>query len=119
MINSELVNIRGIYKDVYGSSLEYTDYQLRPNICVAMVVVIFIILKQAPELFTESLAIEALKIIKKRLLGPVGIKTLDPSDWSYRGTYDNSNDSDDGTLAHGFNYHQGPEWLWIACIHFY
>ena len=39
-VNSQLVNVRGIYKDVYGSSLEYSDYQLRPNMCVAMVVVI-------------------------------------------------------------------------------
>ena len=39
-VNSKLVNVRGIYKDVYGSSLEYSDYQLRPNMCVAMVVVI-------------------------------------------------------------------------------
>ena len=45
-INKSLVNRRGIYKDVYRSSHGFTDYQLRPNICIAM--------SYAPELFTED-----------------------------------------------------------------
>jgi len=99
-INSDLVHRRGVYKDVYKSSDGFTDYQLRPNICVAM--------SYAPSLFDNAHAKICLGKIGDVLMEKdcMGIKTLDPKDLHYKGDYLNSDDS------HGWNYHQGPEWVW-------
>jgi glycogen debranching enzyme len=92
-IKANLVNRRGIYKDVYRPSQAYTEYQLRPNLCVAM--------SYAPELFKPDRARQCLQTVEVVLLekGCMGMKTLDPSDKNYRGDYINSDDS------HGWNYH--------------
>ncbi|XP_037537913.1 glycogen debranching enzyme [Nematolebias whitei] len=103
-MHPDLVHKSNIYKDSYGASSPWCDYQLRPNFTIAMVV--------APELFSIEKAWKALDLVEKKLLGPLGIKTLDPDDMVYCGVYDNALDNDNYNLAKGFNYHQGPEWLW-------
>jgi len=103
-LNPSIINRRGIYKDLYKSSKQYEDYQLRPNFPIAMTV--------APSLFTPSHALYALHIADTVLRGPTGMATLDPSDLNYRPYYNNSEDSADFATAKGRNYHQGPEWLW-------
>jgi glycogen debranching enzyme len=98
------VGVRAIYKDTVGASNEFGDYQFRPNLCVAMTV--------APELFDHGHAVRCLNLVEEWLMGKIGMKTLYSKDWRYHPYYDNSNDSDNYMIAKGFNYHNGPEWVW-------
>ena len=66
----------------------------------------------APELFTPEKALTAINVADKIIRGPVGMRTLDPSDWNYRPYYNNGEDSTDFATSKGRNYHQGPEWVW-------
>jgi len=99
-VESKYINRRGIYKDVLGSTDKYTDYQLRCNICIAMC--------YAPDLFNPQHAKICLENVADILMEKdcMGIKTLDPKDRQYNGDYNNTD------LTDGFNYHQGPEWVW-------
>ncbi|KAI8048766.1 glycogen debranching enzyme [Gilbertella persicaria] len=101
---TKIVNRRGIYKDVYKATEAYTEYQLRPNLFIAMAV--------APELFDKAHAKYCIQLCRDVLLGPLGMKTLDSADQQYRPYYHNSEDSEDFQTSKGRNYHQGPEWLW-------
>jgi len=104
VVKPDTVNRRGIYKDLFGGSKVYEDYQLRPNYAIAMTV--------APDIFEPAHALYCIEIADTVLRGPLGIATLDPSDSNYRPYYINSLDNDDFATAKGRNYHQGPEWLW-------
>ncbi len=59
----------------------------------------------APELFDPQHGLGALQIAEEVLRAPLGMKTLDPKDLQYRPVYDNSNDSNDASIAKGLNYH--------------
>jgi glycogen debranching enzyme len=67
----------------------------------------------APALFSPARAAAALETAERALLRPhaLGVKTLDAADWAFRGAYDTAAEGDRAT-ARGWNYHQGPEWLW-------
>lgn len=46
-------------------------------------------------------------------LKSIGVSTLHEAHSLYAPTYDNEDNSNNPKLAHGFSYHNGPEWVWL------
>ena len=72
-------------------------------------------LSVAPELFNPGHALKYLKMVEKELISDnsIGIGTLGSEhDSLYVPYYNNNDDSSDLKVAHGFSYHNGPEWIW-------
>jgi glycogen debranching enzyme len=98
-----------IYKDYISDDNDLRhEAQLRPNVFIPMAI--------APELFNREHAIKFMKLSEQYLMvnNCIGVRTLDFSDKNYNGDYYPDNDSNDYHLAHGLNYHNGPEWVWPA-----
>lgn len=104
---NQSVYIRGIYKDLVGSPLKYDQERFRPNALIAMAV--------APTLFNEQHALSYLKKVETHLLHPksIGVSTLANVHTPFISYYDNADDSSNAKVAHGFSYHNGPEWVWL------
>jgi 4-alpha-glucanotransferase len=50
---------------------------------------------------------EVVRVVRERLLTPVGLRTLDPSDPAYRGRYEGD------LMARDAAYHNGTVWPWL------
>jgi predicted glycogen debranching enzyme len=91
----------GYFYDVIDVAGNYgqVDAALRPNQVLALAV--------APELASAQQAQSALAVVERRLLIPLGLRTLAPSDPAFQGAYGGDQRSRDGA------YHQGTAWPWL------
>ncbi|EZG43752.1 putative glycogen debranching enzyme [Gregarina niphandrodes] len=103
------IAVEGALKDVYGGEQADEDFFLRCNYSVGLA------LCPRTEILPPGVAKKALEVALERLVDEpdqVGMKTLNKDNYRFRANYDNANDTDDKNVAHGWNYHQGPEWVW-------
>lgn len=65
-------------------------------------------------MFDPQHALKHLQTVEKVLIekNSIGFKTLDPLAPEYIPFYNNSDDGIQPKTAHGFSYHNGPEWVW-------
>ena len=80
---------------------------LRPNALIAVAL--------TPKLIDHDKSISYLNHVTNHLLKrkSIGVKTLDPYESIYHANYNNNDESDNFYTAKGFNYHNGPEWVWL------
>lgn len=89
---------QGYFYDVITPEDSF-DAQIRPNAVIALA------LHHCA--FSPDHSRTALAVARDRLLTPYGLRTLDPADPSYRGSYGGNSSQRD--LA----YHQGTVWVWL------
>lgn len=78
---------------------QYADWSVRPNQVIALSV---------PNSPLENRMMEAvLKIVKRELLTPRGLRTLSPKNPMYKGIYEGDQETRDKA------YHQGTVWPWL------
>lgn len=98
---------KGIYKDLVFSPLHYDEERLRCNALITLAI--------APELCQKEHALSYIRKVEEFLIkeNSIGIGTLSEHHTVYCPYYDNSDDSSVPKTAHGFSYHNGPEWVWL------
>jgi len=78
---------------------DYQDEAVRPNQLLA--------LSLPFPLLAETEALQVIRIVRERLLTPVGLRTLDPQHAEYKGSYRGDQKARDAA------YHQGSVWTWL------
>ena len=89
---------QGYFYDVISPE-DLLDSKIRPNGIIALA------LHHCA--FSSEQGRAALQIASDRLLTPYGLRTLDPADPSYRGSYEGNPGDRDAV------YHQGTVWVWL------
>lgn len=88
-----------LYDVVDSGDANRTDDAVRPNQILA--------LSLPWPLLPEERALAVMRIVRERLLTPVGLRTLSPDHPDYRGVYSGGVAERDGA------YHQGTVWAWL------
>ncbi len=100
-------NVRGIYKDLSHAPYHFSELRFRPNALITLAV--------SPELCEPAHARTYIHKVEEYLIRSksIGVGTLADTHHHYSPFYDNSDNSSDAKIAHGFSYHNGPEWVWL------